>query len=334
MSGAPGPATAATEHLATVLVIDDSEAMRREIGEMLKHMGMGLELRFASGGLDGYRQARAGDVDLILCDMQMPTCDGMGFLRLHEKDPRAQGIPTLMLTSSTNPDLVASALDAGAVDFLHKPVHPAELRARISVQLRILELARQLQQKADEMEALARTDGLTGVQNRRSLDEALARECDRAQRYRRPLSFLLLDVDHFKRCNDTFGHQAGDHVLASMARLLHDAVRQSDLVARYGGEEFALLLPETSLHNAARLAERLRTSIADLRLSWEGDPIPFTVSVGVASIEAESGADAHALVAAADAALYAAKQGGRNRIGLADSRTPEPAVPPRDARAT
>jgi diguanylate cyclase (GGDEF)-like protein/PAS domain S-box-containing protein len=180
---------------------------------------------------------------------------------------------------------------------------------QVEYENRLFEYQSQLEDTNAKLKALAITDGLTGLRNRAAFDGKLAEEYDRATRYGHPLSIILLDVDHFKLFNDTFGHPAGDEVLKSTARLVRDTVRTADFVARYGGEEFVVILPDTDETGALVLAERCRRAMAGY--SW--DKRTVTISVGVATLTPTL-ANAAGLVQAADQALYRSKQGGRNRV--------------------
>jgi diguanylate cyclase (GGDEF)-like protein len=170
----------------------------------------------------------------------------------------------------------------------------------------------------EEIYRLSTVDGLTQIFNKRYFTDTLERELSRARRYDRPLALMMFDIDHFKRCNDTFGHRAGDHVLRQVAELVRDRSRKVDVVARYGGEEFAVILPEIDLHGAAKFAETIREMVEQTRFVFEGRHIPLTVSVGVAELEPHI-ANADDLIQTADGRLYRAKQSGRNRVVYADS---------------
>ena len=174
----------------------------------------------------------------------------------------------------------------------------------------------------EEASRLAITDGLTGVWNRRHLDIRAAEELQRARRFHEPFSLVLVDVDNFKQVNDRFGHQGGDAVLVQVAERLSQWTREVDTVARYGGEEFALVLPRTDLNGAELLAEKVRSAIADTPFEVDGGPLRVTVSIGVSS-HPDQGSTVADLVGAADAALYRAKAGGKNRVERADERVPE-----------
>ncbi len=165
----------------------------------------------------------------------------------------------------------------------------------------------------EEIYRLSTVDGLTQIFNKRYFLETLERELSRARRYDRPLALLMFDIDHFKQCNDTYGHRAGDYVLREIASLVHERARKVDVVARYGGEEFAVILPEIDLAGAASFAEKVRKMVEEHRFEFEGVEIPITISIGVAELDPAI-ANADDLIARADERLYKAKQGGRNRV--------------------
>jgi diguanylate cyclase (GGDEF)-like protein len=165
----------------------------------------------------------------------------------------------------------------------------------------------------EEIYRLSTVDGLTQIFNKRYFAETLGRELSRARRYDRPLALMMFDIDHFKQCNDTYGHRAGDHVLRELAELVRERARKVDVVARYGGEEFAVILPEIDLAGAQLFAEKLRKMVQEHRFHFEGRDVPVTISVGIADLESAV-ANPDDLIARADARLYKAKQGGRNRV--------------------
>lgn len=250
--------------------------------------------------------------DIVLYDTRLVAATGMEPLR--QLTQAGAGAPIIMVTDETGLEAAMAAVQAGATDFVTIPTTTALLHYRIQHVL-----------KQAQIRHLAYTDGLTGLANRRSLQERLAGEVERAQRYQRPLAALMLDVDHFKLYNDTYGHPYGDTILRAMAQLLRQESRISDTVARYGGDEFTLLLPETDRPQAFRLAQRLRTRVAQHPLLGAAG-LPgsrLTLSIGVAS-HTEAGT-ADTLLQAADTALYAAKRVGGNQVQVAWQRVPDPA---------
>ncbi|SDM40209.1 response regulator receiver modulated diguanylate cyclase [Oryzisolibacter propanilivorax] len=247
--------------------------------------------------------------DVILLDVLMPGMDGLQVCRRLKADPLTADIPVIFVTGLTSPEEETAALEAGGVDFISKPVNPAVVRARVRTQLTI-------KAQSDHLRSLAFLDGLTGIANRRRFDEALATEWRSALRCGEPLALLMIDIDHFKRYNDHYGHQAGDACLQAVARTIErHAARPHDLAARYGGEEFVCLLAGSTLAGAQAKAEALRQAVADLRQAHADSPVAphVTVSVGVAVQLPAPGGEADALLAAADAALYQAKHAGRDR---------------------
>jgi diguanylate cyclase (GGDEF)-like protein len=270
--------------------------------------------------------------DLILLDAEMPGMDGFAVCAAIKSDPLFADLPILFVTAHADVDIETTALDLGAVDFIAKPLSPAIVKARVRTHLA-------LKQRTDELHRLAGVDGLTGIANRRTFDSALDHEWRRACRSKSPLSLLLMDVDHFKRFNDHYGHQAGDDCLRSVASALAAASRRpGEVVARYGGEEFAVILPACDQEAALGFAEKLRASVVALQIPHAASDTAseVTISIGVANLTLDCialGKDhpgwsgpcptvdtcregAETLIAAADAALYEAKRAGRNRIAL------------------
>lgn len=297
----------------TVLVVDDAPAIRNEVRQVLQTMdGIGTILQ-AGDGLQGFLAMRKQPVDLVLCDLMMPNVDGFKFLSLVHEQPGLRDVPVIMLTGLEDVQAKVRGLDAGASDYLVKPFDARELTARVRVHLKLKVLQDELRQKNVALEQLARVDALTGLQNRRSLDEALRQEFLRSQRYQAPVALAMVDVDFFKKVNDTYGHAIGDRALQTVAEALRVTSRVQDVVARFGGEEFAIVMPHTDLQGAAFAAERHRAAVARAPAVEDG-PEHLTVSVGVAHYPRADVPDVGAWLARADAALYRAKQAGRNQV--------------------
>lgn len=321
-------------HPYQLLLVDDDPGMVQLMGRTLAGLG---RLRFATSGQQALRQMRELPPDLVLLDGEMPGLTGFQVCEQMKVDPDLAGIPVIFVTGHSDNVHELRGLELGAVDFIAKPISEPLLVARVKTQLRIKRLT-------DELRDVARTDALTELANRRSFDERLEREWRRAQRDATPISLLLVDVDHFKRYNDHYGHPAGDGCLHAVAQALRTAtLRPADCVARYGGEEFALLLPNTARSGAASVAQRVIQQVASLSLPHESSATApwVTVSVGVASFDADStswteagAGSGHAalsqrgradLVKAADLALYAAKSAGRAQawaLDIDDVETP------------
>ncbi len=306
---------------ATILIVDDAASIRHILKLKLEKIDEIDTVLLAADGSEGLELLRENRVDLVLCDLIMPEIDGHEFLARKDGIESAANIPVIMLTGEAAVEDKVCALGAGASDYLTKPFDDAELIARVRVHLYNRLLQRELRVKNAELEILNqkleelnRTDPLTGTANRRSLNESLEREYLRAQRYQRPLSLLMMDVDHFKHVNDTHGHQAGDTVLITIASSLLCSLRKQDVVGRYGGEEFAVVLPETVKDNALIVAERCRDMVASIETDTGSSRLKVTMSVGVAALSDEGVSGTAELIRAADRALYQAKREGRNRV--------------------
>jgi diguanylate cyclase (GGDEF)-like protein len=311
----------------TLLLIDDNPTNLRVATEHLRSNQ--FEILTARDGKTGIERARLAQPDLILLDVQMPGLDGFATCELLKRDPLTKHIPVLFMTAQTDIEAVVKGFAAGGVDYLAKPVQVAELLARVNTHLTISRLQRDLQaeiierkqieaalRKANhELQRLAVLDELTQVANRRRFDQYLQAQWSQPQQP--ALSLLFCDIDHFKQYNDGYGHQAGDHCLHLVAQTLSRVVGHvKDLVARYGGEEFAAILPDTELNGAISVAEAIRSELHQLSLPHAYSAVSnvVTLSIGVASLAPSSQHQPADLIARADAALYRAKDGGRNRV--------------------
>ncbi len=266
--------------------------------------------------------------DLILLDVMMPKIDGLEVARRIKSDESLPFIPVIMQTALDTTESMVQGFEAGADDYITKPINFRELDARVRSLLRIQSLQSALEQRERELSTanaqllvMSSTDVLTGVANRRSLEERLHEMWEHSQRLHEPLSLVMCDIDHFKRVNDQYGHQAGDAVLQQFAKLLADEAREIDKVGRYGGEEFVLLLPGTVLDAAVTFAERIRNCVEKHEFTYgDGQTLHRTMSCGVAAWPHPLVTDPEALIKAADDALYVAKETGRNRVVRFDSR--------------
>jgi diguanylate cyclase (GGDEF)-like protein len=293
-----------------VLVIDDEELVHKLVDARLRPEG--IEVMGELDGDAGIKRAVDESPDLILLDVGLPVLDGFEVCQRLKEHPLTRNIPIVFLTGETTMDAKVRGLDLGAVDYVTKPFDQVELRARVRAALRTKRLQ-------DILEQQSFLDGLTGLWNRAYLDRRLESELSIALRYGRPLSLVMGDIDRFKRINDSYGHLFGDVILQGVACALRECARRSDIVARWGGEEFAVLLTETGLRAGANVAERLRTSIENLRFEANGELIEVTASFGLACTEHLSGhLDHTAMIGAADRALFASKDAGRNCVHLSD----------------
>ena len=296
--------------VATVLVVDDSSTIRRILRRDLESAG--YRVIEADNGEVGLAACRALRPDLVLLDVDMPVLDGMATLERMQADPDLRHLPVLFLTARTSGGEAARGLGLGAHDYLKKPCDQAELLARVSTTLRQQAREQGLLSRAHELAELSTTDALTGVRNRRGLEQELA-----TMSRERKAGVLLADLDHFKHVNDTEGHVIGDAVLAVVAARLGSACGAAGLVARWGGEEFVVLAPDLDGAGLAAFAERLRAAVSETPLAVGGvRTLDVTISIGGAAGRA---ADFNALLQAADKALYKAKAAGRNRVVTDDS---------------
>jgi len=252
---------------------------------------------------------------LVLLDWSMPGMDGLEICRRLRANGARNPPYVILLTARDEKGDIVQGLDAGANDYVAKPYDNEELRARIGVGQRMLEMQSHLLEAQEALAHQATHDFLTGVFNRRAIMDRLAQEISRAKREHISLSIGMCDIDHFKNINDIFGHQAGDEALVAFTRCLQDRLRAYDSLGRYGGEEFLVIAPGSVGHSGERLYERLRAGVAEAEIQTKTGAVSLTVSIGVAAGTGQSTVDA--LLAAADAALYQAKADGRNRVAYA-----------------
>ena len=289
-----------------ILIVDDAMENIQILHQALQDEH---DVLFAMSGAKALHIAQHQLPDLILLDAVMPGMDGYAVCAALRGADLTRDIPIIFVTALNSPEDETRALDAGAADFISKPVNAAVVRARVRTQLTV-------KRQSDALRALSLTDGLTGVSNRRAFDETLEVEWRRCARAQVPMALMLVDIDHFKRFNDAYGHQAGDACLQQAgAAMRRSALRPQDLVARYGGEEFAILLPHEDLAGAEAVARRVLDEIAGLCIAHEHSPTAslVTVSMGVASLTPSERQEASILIKNADALLYRAKADGRNR---------------------
>jgi diguanylate cyclase (GGDEF)-like protein len=326
-----------------ILIVDDDPGSIQLMGRILADIG---DLRFATNGEDALRLAQELVPDLVLLDAEMRGMSGFRVLDALKARPEMVDVPVIFVTAHTEPEFEISAFEAGAADFIAKPIVGPLMLVRVNTQLRVKRMTEQLRLAAS-------TDGLTGVANRRKFDETLEQEWQRAHRGSDPLAVLLIDVDHFKLYNDRYGHPRGDTALRLVAQALGAAARRpGDLVARCGGEEFGVLLPQTPRAGAEHVARRILHGVEGLRLAHAGavTTLHLTVSVGIACYDEESpcwvsrSADGRViskhghlpgiaadLVLTADKALYEAKRAGRGQAIFMDMAPIDPIAPVEDA---
>ena len=324
--------------MTRILVVDDHEDNVELLRARLEARGYQVEA--ARDGLEALERVDARAPDLILLDVMMPKLDGIEVVRRIKGNPKLPFIPIIMQTALETTEDKVEGLDAGADDYITKPIDFAELEARVKSLLRIKALQEELAKANESLLRMSQIDGLTGVDNRRHIEERLTEMFDHSARLNEPLAVVMCDVDHFKSVNDTHGHQAGDAVLRQVADVLSDTAREIDRVGRYGGEEFLVILPGANVHDAVAFAERVRHAVESRDFAYDGGTVRRTLSAGVASWPHPDIRHQEALVKAADDALYVAKESGRNRVVAYGSpefvahERPEGAARERSATAT
>jgi diguanylate cyclase (GGDEF)-like protein len=290
-----------------LLAIDDSHLIHRLLKAHLKREN--VEIHGTMSGRKGLEMVKALHPDVILLDIDMPEIDGFAVLTQIMDDPGSRDVPVIFVSAMVDTEVKVRGLDMGAIDFVTKPFDVAELKARVRSALRLRRAMCMLEQRAQ-------IDALTGLWNRRFLDERLDEEIAKARRGGTRLSLLLCDIDHFKTLNDEHGHPFGDHVLEVFAGRLA-AGRKGDVACRYGGEEFALILPAAGVREAEIVADRIRRWLAEVE--WSGrESLQVTASFGATDLPRAGDPTVEGLIASADEALYRAKRSGRNRVCAAE----------------
>ena len=309
VSGISSPLSAlleAANQLPCVLIVDDQPI---NIQALYRIFSPDHRVLMATSGAKALTLCKEDPPDLVLLDVVMPEMDGHEVCARLKADEATRNIPVIFITSHTDADEETKGLELGAVDFIAKPVNPAVVRARVKTHLT-------LKAHADLLRQMVFIDGLTGVANRRCFDERLGTEWLRAARSASPLALLMLDVDHFKRFNDRYGHLAGDECLRRVALAIKDGLlRPGDLVARYGGEEFACILPGTDFEGALAVGAGIEQRVRGLQIEHADSDVSnvVTISIGISMSLPERDGDPTRLLALADAQLYRAKHSGRGR---------------------
>lgn len=298
----------------SILIIDDSETVRAQIAHELQSAELCEWVFQAGDGIEAFKTLLSAEVDLILCDIEMPRIDGFKLLGMIRENKKLQDIPVIMLTGCDDRELKIKLLGLGASDYITKPFDAGELIARVKVQLKIKTLQDELRKSNEMLKQLSNTDPLTHIYNRRYMMDMLTKEMQRAERKGSHLSLVMIDIDHFKLINDNYGHQAGDQVLTLIADISQSGLRSYDFAARYGGEEFVLTLPETRHEDALLIAERLRLRIQTYTYTDKLNGLKTTASMGVATYPTDFIASVPDLIREADEAMYRAKAAGRNRV--------------------
>lgn len=294
---------------SSILIIDDDINLIRLMSQMLKDFG---RILFATNGEMGLHIAQEQKPDLILLDVEMAPMDGYEVCRRLKSDEATSASAIIFVTAKVGMESEIACLDAGAVDFICKPLNPLVVQARVRTHLR-------LQQNTAALESLAQHDSLSGLYNRRYFNMAIEAEYRRLQRHQLPLGLAMVDIDHFKKYNDTYGHIAGDGAICAVAKALeHATKRPGEVVARYGGEEFVVLLPQVDAEILSQYGQMICDKVQALELPHATSDTSawVSISVGLALVIPNSQSLPEDLIKQADQALYLAKQNGRNQYHL------------------
>jgi two-component system cell cycle response regulator len=304
-----------------ILIVDDSATIRATLTKAVKNEFDSVD---ATNGEQAWNMLQQDEsIKVVVTDLAMPELDGYGLIkRMRNCDiSRIETMPVIVVTGANDTVARERAFINGANDFITKTSDHVEFLARVRAHEKLAQTIRELEESRRFLREQANTDPLTKLANRRSYFQVAASNMAQMQRQNEHYSMLMLDIDHFKRINDTYGHQAGDYILIELAKVLSSAVREGDTVARIGGEEFVVSSPYTNRLAAIVLAERLRKAAADRLFEFDGNKIPVTISIGVASLT-KGIENVDQLMAITDSRLYLAKQRGRNRICASDKNAP------------
>lgn len=298
-----------------ILIADDSIVSRHLLEATL--LKWGYEVMVACDGAEALELLQREDAPaLIILDWMMPGMTGVEVCRRIRQRANEPYTYILLLTSKSQKEDLIEGMEAGADDYITKPFDENELQVRLRAGKRLVDLQAELLKAREELREQATRDSLTSLRNRSAILDELSRELARAQRDSRPLSLVIVDLDHFKKINDTYGHLAGDQVLREAARMMQNGIRQYDSIGRYGGEEFLILFPGCFEGDSYAQAERLRKQIGTSDVMVNDIPVRITASFGVTTALPGENCTAEALIRKADEALYVAKNSGRNRVEI------------------
>ncbi|MBJ7552244.1 diguanylate cyclase [Marinomonas ostreistagni] len=303
-----------------ILIAEDAPSDRMLLKLHLKKLGHTVYEVSDGNELISYFLEHESELDVLIVDLNMPNKSGVeavSEIRAHQGSYAANWIPIIFLSGSDAEDDILYCIEAGADAFLSKPVQHKVLLAKIIAVTRLAEMRKELLIANARLKALSTTDYLTNLPNRRAFENALKDEMGKSKRHDQPLSVAVLDIDHFKMINDTYGHDAGDYVLKELANRLISDQRSGDVFGRIGGEEFGLILPHTNVREAAIACERYRTLLSEQPYIYESNDLDLTVSVGVCMYDGDE--KQFELIKRADNALYEAKNSGRNKVVIDDA---------------
>lgn len=292
-----------------VLIADDNKYNIRLLTDILQDAG--YTVYTADNGVPVLEMTHSLKPDAVLLDIMMPGLNGFQVCELLKKDTETRDIPVIMITAKTDGNDINCAFELGAFDYIKKPIDEIEVLARLKSALRYKE-------QQDKLKDMAMKDGLTGVYNHVLLLELFQKELIKQQRHKGNMAFVMVDIDYFKRVNDTYGHTSGDIILKELAGIISVSVRGSDIVGRYGGEEFSIILSEVEFDEVLKLCERIRSDIENYVFRLSDETIHITVSMGVYFKTPEDKTISEDIIKKADEALYHAKRSGRNRVEISN----------------
>ncbi len=294
----------------TILVVDDDPTNCGLIETAL--IKKGVEVRIAHNGIEAQKVLNSWKPDLVLLDQDMPKMNGLELLRWMRSQSFEMDVA--FISASGSAQSVKAALDSGANDYIRKPFSFQELISRIGVRFRITDLVRELEKANKQLKSLSEHDDVTGLYNMRSMYERIDHEIKRSNRNKKPVSCIMLDMDHFKEVNDNHDHVFGSFVLKEVGKIIARSIRETDFAARYGGDEFLIVLTDTSLDGTKMVTERIRKGVQDRDFNDGKNQIRLTCSIGYVVGSPDQIFDSKSLVRTADHALYESKEKGRNLI--------------------
>lgn len=292
-----------------ILVVDDNAFNLKVLSDILRNAG--YQTSVIQDGAQVIDTVNNNPPDIILLDLIMPNIDGFEICKLLKESYLTKDIPIIMITAQTDSNSIKKALDLGVFDYIKKPIEEIEVIARVQSTLRFIDQLKQLKE-------MSLKDGLTGLFNHCFLIESLEKELTRHERTGQGLGFIMVDIDYFKKVNDTYGHQSGDLVLKKLSSLLTKSVRQGDIVGRYGGEEFGLVFINSLKEDTIKACERIRQRVENYTFNVSEKDIRITVSLGVCYKEPHKKLTCQEMIQYADNALYTAKRNGRNQFVVAN----------------
>ncbi len=288
----------------TILIVDDTVTNLDILSELLSD----YDVIEATNGKDALDIVEEDDIDLILLDIMMPEMDGFEVCKKLKENVETKNIPIIFITAKTDETSIVQAYDIGGADYVTKPFLPKELLSRVKKELHI-------QDMMAELKLLASTDPMTKLYNRRYFSKISEHTLDLSKREKKDLSIIMLDIDKFKKVNDTYGHSVGDEVIIHLANEMRNNQRKSDISARFGGEEFVILLPNTDSEGAKIVAQKLRESVENAKIVYDGtNTLSYTISLGVSQIDLSKNQTIEDGLKESDDALYEAKETGRNKV--------------------